>query len=123
MDAVDHLADVFLPDSWVLGIETTDSSVCFDLDAVLQKGHPRFRWPPKPGEQHSYARLRWCLRGIVHWNDGPKFDNPATDANGERDFGHIDVWLQSGDRHTLEGDWGCVVIDRATQSIVYADEG
>lgn len=36
-------------------------------------------------------------------------------------YGHIDGWLQSGERHTLEGDWGCVVIDDPVESIEYLD--
>lgn len=117
------LEHVSVADSWVLGVTTTDSSVCFVLDAVLREAHPRFYWPPKPGEQHAYARLRWCITGHVRWNVGPNLDAPATDANGELDLGHIDVWLQSdaGASYTLEGDWGCVVIGDATESVEYLD--
>ena len=49
---------VYLADSWVLGLETDEFHVCFTLDAVLEKGHPLFYWPPKPGEQYPYAKLR-----------------------------------------------------------------
>jgi len=118
----DLLANVYLADSWVLSVETTEASVCFVLEAVLQEGHPRFYWPPRPGEQHSYAKLRWCLHGTVHWNDGPHLDHPATDANDEQDFGHIDVWLRSGDGFMLEGDWGNVVIGRPTQTVEFLDQ-
>ena len=31
---------------------------------------------------------------------------PATDASGERDFGHIDSLVWEGDAFRLEGDWG-----------------
>ena len=117
----DLLANVYEPDSWVLGIDTDDESVGFVLDAVLEEGHPRFYWPPKPGEQHPYARLRWCLQGQIHWNEGPNLDRPAIDLSGEPDYGNIDVWLQSGDRHTLEGSWGCVVIDSPVETIEYLD--
>jgi hypothetical protein len=119
--ASDELTSVLLPDSRVLGVKTTDSSICFDLEAVLQEDHPRFYWPPRPGEQHSYARLRWCLRGAVHWNEGPNLDPPAVDANDEIDFGHIDIWLQSGEQHMLEGEWGNVVVDQPTQTVEYLD--
>ena len=117
----DALTNVYLPDSWVLDVETTDSLVCFVLDAALHEGHPRYYWPPRAGEQHPYARLRWCLRGAVHWNEGPTLDRPAIGANAELDYGHIDVWLQSGGRHMLEGDWGNVVIDEPDQSVEYLD--
>ena len=119
--AIDGLENVYLPDSWVLSVEATDTSVCFVLDAVLQEGHPRFYWPPKPGEQYAYARLRWCLRGEVWWNDGPHLDRPAVDASGERDFGNIDAWFQEGDVDHLEGGWGTVAIRDATQTVEYLD--
>lgn len=121
MGRLGALTNVNLPDSWVLAVETADSSVCFVLDAALQEGHPRYYWPPEAGELHPYTRLRWCLRGAVHWNEGPSLDRPATGANGERDYGHIDVWLRSGERHMLEGDWGNVVIDQPAQSVEYLD--
>jgi hypothetical protein len=86
------LKDVYLQDSWVLGVETDESHVCFVLDAALEPGNPKFYSPPKPNEQHAYARLRWCLHGEVHWNEGPNLNDPATDATGEVDFGNIDAW-------------------------------
>lgn len=70
---------------------------------------------------HAYTRLRWCLHGEMHWNEGPNLDRPAVDANDEVDLGHIDAWVQSGDRHMLEGDWGNVVIDRPVQTVNYLD--
>lgn len=120
--ATGGLQRVFLPDSWVLEVTTTATSVCFVLDAVLQEGHPRFFWPPRPGEQYPYARLRWCLHGRVHWNDGPNLAAPATDANREHDFGNIDVWRQlDGGKELLEGDWGSVLVDQPTQTVEYLD--
>jgi len=112
---------VYLPDSWVLGVETTPSSVCFVLDAVLTDGHPRYYWPPKAGEQYPYARLRWCLHGEVWWNDGPHLGRPAVDASGEEDFGNIDAWFQEGGVDHLEGEWGTVAIRGASQTIEYLD--
>jgi hypothetical protein len=117
--SVEDLGNVYLADSWVLAIETDNSHVCFVLDAVLQEGHPRFYWPPKAGEQHAYARLRWCLRGEVWWNDGPHLDQPATDATGEFDYGNIDSWIKEGDVDHLEGSWGTVAIRGAEQSVEY----
>ena len=115
------LAHVFLPDSWVLSVETTDETVCFVVEAVLEAEHERFYWPPKAGEQHAYALLRWSLRGDVWWNDGPNLDNPATDASGEIDFGNIDSWWQEGDVEHLEGGWGSVAIRNGRHNIEYLD--
>lgn len=116
------LRHVFLPDSWVLDVRTTESSVCFVLDAVLQEGHPRFSWPPEAGEQYAYVRLRWCLHGLVQWNDGPNLGAPATDADGEHDFGNIDAWLELDDgTELLEGDWGSVVVHQPSHTVEHLD--
>lgn len=118
-----ELNNISMSDSWVLSVESTDRAVIFTLDAVLERGHPRFYWPPKPGEQHAYARIAWRIEGDIHWNEGPHLDRPAMDAKGERDYGHIDAWIGSaeGGRETLEGDWGCVVIDGAQHTVAYLD--
>lgn len=120
MDGLREMEQVYLPDSWVLEVQTTESSVCFVLDAVLQEGHPRFCWPPNPDEQYPYARLRWCLHGKVHWNEGPNLDAAATDANDEKDFGNADMWLHVDEgKQMLEGDWGCFVIERPSHTVEY----
>lgn len=113
------LPNVYLPDSWVLAIETADSFVCFTLDAVLEPGHDRYYSLPRPGEQHAYQRLRWCLRGEVWWNDGPHLDHPAVDANEELDYGHINAWWSDGDVDHLEGSWGIVAIRGAVHEVTY----
>lgn len=109
---------VYLPDSWVLAVETDGSTfVSFLLDAALQPEHPLFYSPPKPGEQYAYARLRWRLSGQVHWNDGPNLDHPAIDASGEPDFGNIDSWIGMGANDCLEGEWGNVVVYNAVHEV------
>ena len=115
-DAMDH---VYLADSWVLELEADESHVCFTLEAVLEEGHPRFYWPPKPDEQYPYAKLRWCLSGEVWWNDGPHLDHPANDATGTKDFGNIDAWWQEDDVDHLEGEWGTVAIRGATKTVEF----
>ncbi len=112
---------VCLEDSWVREIQTDSSSVRFVLEAALEEGHERFYWPPKPGELHAYATLRWSIHGAVHWNEGPNLERPATDANGEIDFGHIDLWIATGPRQTLEGDWGNVAISEPVHSVEIID--
>lgn len=96
--------EVYLPDSWVLSVETEANSVCFLIEAVLERDHPMFYSPPHSGEQFTYANLRWKISGEVHWNDGPNLDKPAIDASGARDFGNIDAWWNEGE-FTFGGYW------------------
>lgn len=121
MDAITELSRIHLPDSWVLGVETSASSVSFVLDAALSEEHPRFYSPPNEDERHAYVKLCWRIEGSVHWNEGPNLRNPAVDATGEPDFGHVDVWIQLENRDMLEGDWGNVVIGKPTHAITYMD--
>ena len=48
-----EMQHVYLPDSWVLAVETDATRVCFVLEAVLTPEHPRYYSPPKPGEQYE----------------------------------------------------------------------
>jgi hypothetical protein len=113
-----EMEHVYLPDSWVLSVETDGSSyVTFLLDAVLQPDHPLYYHPPQAGEQYAYARLRWRLAGGVNWNEGPNLEHPARDATGEFDFGNIDSWISSGTSDMLEGDWGNVVVYDAVHTV------
>lgn len=113
---------MYLPDSWVLDIETDATFVCFLLEAALTPEHPLYYSPPKPGEQHAYSHMRWCLRGEVHWNEGPNLDRPARDGSGEIDCGHIDSWIGYSNNECLEGDWGNVVVFGATHLVERVDE-
>ncbi|HPB44504.1 MAG: hypothetical protein M9952_04030 [Microthrixaceae bacterium] len=114
-----ELEHVSLVDSFVLSIESDESYVAFELDAALETAHERFYEPPRPGENGAYAHLRWCLRGEVWWNEGPHLDRPAIGADGERDFGGIDVWFSEGDVDHLEGEWGEVAVRGAVQTVEY----
>ncbi|CAB4576951.1 MAG: hypothetical protein ACK5CE_16965 [Actinomycetes bacterium] len=116
-----EMQHVYLPDSWVLAVETDATRVCFVLEAVLTPEHPRYYSPPKSGEQYAYARMRWCLRGEVHWNDGPNLDRPATDATGGVDFGNIYAWFEESGVDHIEGEWGAVTVRNALHSVEYLD--
>lgn len=113
----DSMQKVFLPDSWVLAVEWDAGCLCLELDAVLEEGHPLYYYPPKQGEQYPYAHLRWCLRGEVHWNEGPNLAHRAPDPDGSVDYGNVDAWFQEGDVEHLEGDWGAVVIVAAAHTV------
>lgn len=116
------LAGVYLPDSWVLSVETEDIALTLVLDAVLEESHPRFYSPPKPGEQQPHARIRWRIVGGVQWIDGPHLDRPAIDGAGEKDFGNVDAWWTEGTADYLEGEFGTVAIHNPTHEVAVLDE-
>lgn len=49
-ETIPGLEHIYLEDSWVLGVSETDSSLTFDLEAVLTEHHPDWQ-PPRAGEQ------------------------------------------------------------------------
>jgi hypothetical protein len=102
--------NVYLEDSFVLGIDASPGAVDFDVDLVLTPGHPSYT-PPPPDQQHCYRRghirfgqvrsLTWSCQGRV----------PAHDASGEIDYGAIDAFSAAASTFTLEGDWGRMEVE------------
>lgn len=106
------LGDVDLEDSWVLDLHQEGDAVCLVVEAALGRDHPRFYWPPHPGEQHAYARARVRLSGAVTWIAGP-FPPTAIDASDEIDNGDASGWEVAGTEHRLDGDWRSVFVTNA----------
>jgi hypothetical protein len=105
-DAFSDLAGVYLEDSWVLELTPSDDGLVLRLDTVLTPQHPLYE-TPKPGEQHCYRAAWLTVRADpieVHLSGS----QPARDASGELDFGHVDAFVfnEASDRWELEGDWG-----------------
>lgn len=108
----DSLASIYLEDSYVLEIVTTESQLTFRLDAVLTESHSAYR-PPRPGEQYCYqygdlifsnvSRVEWLKRtqAAIH------------NLDGTIDYGNIDSMSWTGEEYYIEGEWGqvCVVSD------------
>jgi hypothetical protein len=103
------LENVYLEDSWVLGIAETADSLTFTLEAVLTPEHPRYVTPP-PDEQHCYVDAVLTFTGAreIRWLS--RSDKVATDATGQPDHGNIDALTHEGDHYALEGDWGRVEV-------------
>jgi hypothetical protein len=109
--------DIYLEDSWILGIRAEPGSVFLDLDVVLNESHPAYA-PPMPGEQYCYRRgairfehvdsLTWTRQTMVV---------PAIDASGEPDFGSIDEFEIGQGQYTIEGDFGRLEITSSRPTI------
>lgn len=102
----EHLS---LEDSYVLAIEEVDSSLRFSMEFVLLEQHPLFK-NPGPEERHCYRKGTLTFpSAVVTWIE--RDIRSSIDANGEKDFGNIDVFEETQD-HTygLEGDWGQISV-------------
>jgi hypothetical protein len=106
-ESIPGLENLYLEDSWVLGVFESADSLSFDLDALLTEQHPQWH-PPRPGEQYAYRRVSLTFPNVrtIEWLDrgGP----PATDASGEQDWGNIDRFIVDDDVYEMEGGWGQV---------------
>jgi hypothetical protein len=100
-----ELADIVLEESYVLGVTALPGQVTFDMEFVLTPDHPS-HVPPPPSESECFRRGTLRLFGVrrLTWDDQGR--PPATDATGERDFGHVDSFEWDHQRYVLSGDWG-----------------
>lgn len=101
------LEQVYLEDSWVLGIQVDQQRAAFQLELVLTEDHPRYQ-PPQAGERYCYAPA-WlvfeCAELVELQLSGAP---PATDASGEQDLGNIDTLCQVEGEYVATGDWGAL---------------
>lgn len=112
------LEQVYLEDSWVLGIEVDQQHAAFQLELVLTQDHPRYQ-PPRPGEQYCYAPARLVFEGAEQVELRPSGAPPATDASGEQDLGHIDTLRQVDGEYIATGDWGALRVGGGRVRIDY----
>ena len=111
VDYFEHpaLEQVYLEDSFVLDFAITPRRAVMRIEFVLREEHDLFT-PPAEDEQYCYRQGRLVFDGAqsVTWRmpAGP----PTTDATGEVDYGGIDEYTITNDRHHLLGDIGEVLI-------------
>ncbi len=112
----DQFKDIYLEDSFVLGIEEFEKEISFTLEAVLTEKHPMYS-PPNQDEQYCYKRARLVFKDLksVKWLE--RNSEPFTDADGSEDYGNIDCLELSLEGYHLLGDWGEVIICSETPSL------
>ena len=98
-------ADIYLEDSFVLGIDESSSEVSFIVEAVLTEGHPLYT-PPESDEQYCYKKGKIVFQGLkcVKWIS--RNETSFTDVSGKEDYGNIDVFQLTNDQYLMSGDWG-----------------
>jgi hypothetical protein len=116
------LKEIYLEDSWVLGIVAEPGEICFRVDFVLTERHPVYS-RPKPDEQYCYRRGILVFEKVskLVWTE--QGSPPARDATGEIDFGNIDAMTFQDDAFELEGDWGSMKLTSASVRINLAADG
>lgn len=112
---------VYLEDSFVLGIETTQHSAELMLEVVLRERHPLYQHP-KAGEQYSYRRGSIRFPGAVDVRWIRASIRPSVDAAGDVDFGNIDALYRESGKYGILGDWGELAIVSDAPEIEFPDD-
>lgn len=107
-----------LHDSFVLSWEQVEDVLGFQLDASIWPASSHYA-TPKPNEYTCYKSARLVFSGFKDISGLKDVADvlPATDANGEVDYGCIDNLeiLKNGFR--IEGDFGSVAISGGKMSV------
>jgi hypothetical protein len=96
------------------------SQVIFEVDFVLTKAHPAYVPPPASAREcFRNGRLRLVAVQRLLWDE--QGARPATDATGERDYGHIDSFEWEHAQSVLSGDWGRMELTAGGIEVVLDD--
>lgn len=101
------LAQIYLEDSFVLGIDEGPGALTFEMEFVLREGHPLYA-PPARDENYCYRHGALIFRGVTETVWRKRQPAISRDARGESDMGNIDTLWHDSDWFLLEGDWGSV---------------
>lgn len=108
-----QLQDIYLEDSFVLGISTEPTKIEFSLEVVLNKNHSLYK---EPVENESYcyrnANLIFTDFDSAKWLE--KNDDYFIDASGQTDYGNIDFFHIAEKGFDLSGDWGHLIVTGGT---------
>jgi hypothetical protein len=120
-EVVADLQNIYLEDSYVLGIHEAEDALFFDLEAVLTEDHPAYA-PPSVDMQYCYREARLIFRGSLkaNWIER-NFSSRSVDPDGSVDIGEIDGFVCGPDGYYLDGAWGAVQIRCDEVSLILRD--
>lgn len=102
--------NVYFEDSYVLGIDVSETCIVFQLEVVLTEGHPVYVSPP-PDHQHCYRSGRLIFEDVYDFELIKSGARPAIDARGEADMGNIDEFSKGQPAYVLNGGWGTLRVE------------
>ncbi len=109
-EAVVDLANVYLEDSYVLGIHEGGAGLFFDLEVVLTEHHPLYQTPAEDMRYcYRTARLSFVGNLKVNWIER-NLNARNVDPDGSVDLGQIDGFECDTDGYHIDGEWGAVKI-------------
>lgn len=115
---INDFENLYLEDSFVLGIETSSEGVVFIMDFVLTERHPNYS-QPSPEENYCYCkgRIKFIKPNFVNWIS--RNDSNFIGKDHESDLGNIDSFFFDGDKFVLSGDWGELEISPESIAVEY----
>ena len=114
------LKDVYLEDSFVLGIADDPGMFRLTLQVVLREQHPKFVQPTSP-DRYCFRLGVLEFRGATQVNWTTRSKKRYRDADGRVDYGNIDVFYCEDGAYHLEGDWGVVDVRSAPPIVRLAE--
>lgn len=101
--------NIYLEDSYLLGVTEDETEIRFLLEVVLSNQHSKYS-APRTGEQHCYKRGEIVFQNVTKKGWNRKSMIPIADPSGEPDFGNIDVFIQQNGVYQIAGEWGEIYI-------------
>ncbi len=112
-----EFSEIYIEDSYVLGINEYSDVMEFLMLIVLRENHPLYSLP-KTGEQYCYRRGKIIFPDTKKVNWSKKSFNPTEDIDGEIDYGNIDSFVFENGKYHLVGEWGDVLVESGTPQII-----
>jgi hypothetical protein len=119
---VPGLEAVVLEESYVLGVCAGPGTLALRIDFVLTPEHPEYV-APLPDETECFRRGCIVFDGIRRLEWEGQGAPPATDATGEADYGHVDLFEWEGDTYRLSGDFGELTVSGPAPRVALNDRG
>ena len=102
------LKDVYLEDSYVLGVGGDEALLRFTLQLVLRENHPSYK-APEGNDRYCYRLAVLEFRNLESARWQRRTNLKLRDARGRVEYGNIDVLYRAEDgSYHIEGDWGVV---------------
>jgi len=100
--------NIYLEDSYVLGIKAQGSVVEILIEAVLTENHPLYT-PPLPGEQYCYRKMTIKFPQPQQYTLVNKM-RAISGIDGSIDYGNIEEFSRNDKEYYLRGEWGEITI-------------
>ena len=101
--------NIYLEDSYVLGIEAKNASIQILIECVLTEKHPLYS-QALPGEAYCYRQMKIKFPQVKSDNLNSLKMRTIPNPDGRSDFGNIDEFFMADGTYHLFGEWGEITL-------------